>query len=316
MSKRLMGLVVTIVIGLSLYHWLNPLRTEHVVFYVLWFGVIAIPKTRFIGLVITPAYLFSLAYDVLRVFAVSAAERVSVTLVPAWERAIFGFMPPDAIQAIYHPVLHVIGGAVYTSHVVVMGIMAAYLLWRAREKYHRADREWRDYFHGFYWGFFLMNLLANATQLAWPVAPPWYIDLYGPVMPDGPIPGNAAGLIITDEILGISYFTNAYSVASYTFGAMPSLHVAMPAWVALHARRPGLRLAGWAFTAIMSFYAIYLNHHFVLDVIAGLALAVGTYALVQHGPLRGVPTRIHDYLEGAFERVPAISKTHVEAASE
>ncbi len=307
MSKRLIGLILGTAIGLTFYHLVNPLRTEHMVSYALWFGLIAIPKTRFIGLVITPAFLFSLAYDSLRVFAESAAERVSVTLVPSWEQAIFGFMPPEAIEAIYHPVLHIFGGAVYTSHVIVVGAMAIFMLAKARGRYGPEDPEWRDYFHAFFWGFLLMNLLANLTQLAWPVAPPWYIDLYGPVMPGEPIPGNAAGLLITDELLGIKYFTNAYAVSSYTFGAMPSLHVAMPAWVALHLRQRWARALGWIFTAIMAFYAVYLNHHFVLDLVAGVGLAIGVYWAVHRGPLAGVPTRMHQFLSGAFEKAPAWS---------
>jgi len=298
--RRLVRVIIGLIGGLVFYHLINPLRTEHLVSYLLWFGLIAIPKTRFIGLVLTPGFLFSMAYDSLRAFAESAAWRVSVTLVPTWEQALLGFNPVEAIEVLHHPVLHAIGEAVYTSHVIVVGAMAGWLLYRSRAHYGQHGGEWKRYFHGFYWGFFLMNLTANIIQLAWPVAPPWYLDLYGPVMPGEPIPGHAAGLLITDEILGISYFENVYSVASYTFGAMPSLHVAMPAWVALHLRKPWSRALGWGFTAIMAFYAVYLNHHFVLDLVAGIGLAIGVYWLIQ-GPLRDWPLRIHVWLAEAFE---------------
>lgn len=300
MSKRLLILSVVTFVALVGYFSVNPFRTEHGVFLGLWFGLLAVPRTRFMGLVLTPGFLFSLAYDSLRVFAESAARRVSLTLVPDWEVAIFGFMPPSAIEVIHNPVLDVIGGAVYTSHVIVVALMAGWLLFQSRHRYDDAD--WRDYFHAFFWGFFLMNLCANIVQVAWPVAPPWYIDLYGPVAPDGPIGGSAAGLLRTDEVLGIKYFENAYSVASYAFGAMPSLHVAMPAWVALHMRSTTSRITLWFFTFVMCFYAVYLNHHYVLDLVAGVALAIGVYWVVHHGPLKGKATATHQWLREAFSR--------------
>lgn len=58
--------------------------------------------------------------------------------------------------------------------------------------------------------------------------------------------------------------------------ALPSLHVALPAAIAMWARAVGMRR--WAalyalHTALTAFDVVYLGEHYVVDVLAGLALA-------------------------------------------
>jgi membrane-associated phospholipid phosphatase len=61
---------------------------------------------------------------------------------------------------------------------------------------------------------------------------------------------------------------------------MPSLHVAVPTWVTLWLKGRW-RIAAAFFTLVMSFYAVYLGHHFVLDLIAGVLLAMLVWVLIQ-----------------------------------
>jgi membrane-associated phospholipid phosphatase len=60
------------------------------------------------------------------------------------------------------------------------------------------------------------------------------------------------------------------------FGAVPSLHVAYALLVALEGWSVltyGWRVAAVAFFLTMCFSAVYLDHHWVLDALAGIAYA-------------------------------------------
>jgi inositol phosphorylceramide synthase catalytic subunit len=85
-----------------------------------------------------------------------------------------------------------------------------------------------------------------------------------------------------DAMLGIPYFHGMYARASDVFGAMPSLHCAYALIVLLEGwpvfRFP-LRLASIVFYAGMCFSAVYLDHHWVLDTIAGSAYCVAIVAV-------------------------------------
>lgn len=74
---------------------------------------------------------------------------------------------------------------------------------------------------------------------------------------------------------------------------MPSLHSAYPVIVLFYATRHRARLFNAVFVAIMLgflFAAVYTSHQYVLDVLAGMTMAVvGIYTfqlLCRKGPLR------------------------------
>jgi membrane-associated phospholipid phosphatase len=64
---------------------------------------------------------------------------------------------------------------------------------------------------------------------------------------------------------------------------VPSLHVSYPLMIALFGwpvlRWPG-RTFVVAFLVTMCVAAVYLDHHWIIDVLLGLAYALGVYALV------------------------------------
>jgi membrane-associated phospholipid phosphatase len=76
-----------------------------------------------------------------------------------------------------------------------------------------------------------------------------------------------------DAWLGVPYFAGMYGRASDVFGAMPSLHVAYALIVVLvgwPSLPPLWRAASLAFFFLMTFAAVYLDHHWVLDAVAGI----------------------------------------------
>lgn len=87
------------------------------------------------------------------------------------------------------------------------------------------------------------------------------------------------------DILG-SAATRAPSETLNISGAMPSMHVAWTTWCAYAAftmLRERYRRAAWLvwlFPALVAFIVLVTGHHFVLDIVAGVALLAAVAALI------------------------------------
>jgi membrane-associated phospholipid phosphatase len=90
-----------------------------------------------------------------------------------------------------------------------------------------------------------------------------------------------------DAWLGVHYFGGFYARSKNVFGAMPSLHCAYPLLIVLEGWKPfaalerakwPLRVASVAYSLWMCAAAVYLDHHWILDVIVGLGFALVTFA--------------------------------------
>ncbi|HYH98730.1 phosphatase PAP2 family protein [Hyalangium sp.] len=138
------------------------------------------------------------------------------------------------------------------------------------------------------WAFLLMNAMGVVTYVVYPAAPPWYVMQYGPGPADLTAAPSPAGTSRFDALLGIRYFANFYARNPNVFGAMPSLHVAYPVLVTWQAWRMGWawRVGTAGFAALVAFSAIYLQHHYILDVVAGLVAALVACAVVEYAVAR------------------------------
>jgi len=143
----------------------------------------------------------------------------------------------------------------------------------------------------FAWAFFAVNLLGFATYHLYPAAPPWYFHRYGCTVDLHALASAGPNLTRVDALLGVSYFSGMYGRASDVFGAVPSLHVAYPTLMLavgwpLHGTLGRGLLA--LFLLWMAFSAVYLDHHWVVDIIAGVAYAlVVAYGARRLAPLFG-----------------------------
>ena len=126
----------------------------------------------------------------------------------------------------------------------------------------------------FMWTFFLMNVMGFLTYHLYPAAPPWYYHAHGCTVDMLARPSEGPNLARVDQLLGVQYFTAMYGRSSDVFGAIPSLHVAYPLLIALetwrHVSRP-LRVTTVAYSVLMAFAAIYLDHHWIIDALVGVA---------------------------------------------
>lgn len=185
-----------------------------------------------------------------------------------------------------HPLLDVITGVTYLLFLVVTFGLAAPMYLRSRPKMLELSL-----------GFLLVNAIGWSVWLVYPAAPPWYIDVYGKGPAVLAAASNAAGLLRLDALLGIPLTEVIYSKSTNVFGAMPSLHVAYATLVACVAYplRGAYRAGTIAFAISMAFSAVYLRHHYILDVLAGVALAVVVVLIVRPiskrlSPRLGVPS--------------------------
>lgn len=250
-----------------------------------------------------PFAIFAVVYDGLRYVTpiVLAANSVHVAEPYLLESYLFGAtggVPATqlVVARCQSVALDLLAAFAYVFYIVEVLLFAAYLLLRDRPLLQR-----------FAWSFLLLNLLGFATYLLYPAAPPWYVAQYGmgPAVLDAP--ASAARLIEIDHLLGIAYFQTVYSQSSAVFGALPSLHAAYPLLVWLHARRVLPRL-GWlllSFWLLVCFSAVYLGHHYVIDVLLGAVYSALIYSVMEVVALSHGPTRAPELQPITDPSVPA-----------
>jgi hypothetical protein len=224
-----------------------------------------------------PFGLVALAYDSLRFYKHLVRGAVNVAEPYLLERSLFGVPGPDGSiltlnefwQLHQHSILDLYAGFFYISFLALFALTAAY--WRF---VHPGSRK-RPEARGPAWAFLWTNLAGYATYLIYPAAPPWYVALYGlgPARLDAA--PSAAGGLRFDSLLGVDVFASFYSKSQDIFGAIPSLHVAYPMIAVFFAYRLGVGRA-WTTVFYLSIFfgAIYLNHHYVIDLILGSLYAL------------------------------------------
>ena len=133
----------------------------------------------------------------------------------------------------------------------------------------------------FGWAFLILNLAGFVTYHLYPAAPPWYFHQHGCTVDLAALPSEGENLARVDAWLGVHYFREFYGRASDVYGAVPSLHVAYPLLILLFGW-PILRWPGRAFAivflAAMCTAAVWLDHHWIIDVVLGLMYTLVVFA--------------------------------------
>lgn len=131
--------------------------------------------------------------------------------------------------------------------------------------------------------FLVVNVMGFITYFIYPAAPPWYVAAHGLGPAEANIEPSAAAAQRFDALLGTHFF-DVYHRGIDVFGAIPSLHVAYPLIALVLALRfDELRRLRWlaaGFVPLMVFSAIYLQHHYLIDVVIGLAYGGVSLAIV------------------------------------
>jgi inositol phosphorylceramide synthase catalytic subunit len=219
---------------------------------------------------LVPYLLFVIAYDAVRYGrdAWLTRERVTVCGIRSLEQKLLSFgsgsTPGDWAQRHANVALDLLFAAPYFVFAYVVLGYGLVLYFVDRPRMSR-----------FLWAFLVANLIAFVIWLAYPVAPPWYQRAHGCVV-DLAVRPSPAGLARVDALLQIPYFQTFYGKSTYVFGAMPSLHCTYPmvglltAWRHVSWKTRPLHIA---YVSLMFCASVYLDHHYVLDGLAGFCLA-------------------------------------------
>lgn len=260
--------------------WLIGFRPEQLVLVALVNGCFFLSHTsrRFI-IGFSIFVVFWVLYDYMRAFPNYAYRAVDVAPIYFTEKRLFGLsyhgqrLTPNEFWLLNHrPWLDVLCGAFYLCWVPIPLGFAAYLFFANRRL-----------FFAFSLTFLLVNILGFIIYYLHPAAPPWFGQQHG--LRFVPLTmGSTAGLARFDSFFGVSIFQSIYAKNANVFAAMPSLHSAYPVVVAFYATKNRM---GWligVFLTIMLgiwFAAVYTSHHYVLDVLAGLAVALAGIGIIR-----------------------------------
>jgi len=130
----------------------------------------------------------------------------------------------------------------------------------------------------FFWCWGLLNFVSVTAQLVWPTAPPWYVELYGTKPPSYSMGGSPAGLANADNILRFKLFAMVYGNSPVVFGSFPSLHGAWPIMITIFTPNgKRFKIAGAIYASLVWWAAMYLNHHYLTDLLGGLFFVIITY---------------------------------------
>ncbi|WP_375417183.1 phosphatase PAP2 family protein [uncultured Hymenobacter sp.] len=270
-------------------YWLIGFRPEQLVLVGLFAGgYYASALTRRFMLGFSIFIVFWIIYDYMKAFPNYAYRPVDIGHLYNLEKSLFGIsaggrmLTPNEFWLTHHTaLLDVLCGLFYLCWIPVPLAFAGYLFFQDRRL-----------FFEFSLTFLLVNLLGFTIYYLHPAAPPWYVQRYG--LGFQPLTlGSTAGLARFDQLLGVPVFAGIYAKNSNIFAALPSLHSAYPVIVLFYAVRHRAGLLSVAFAGVMLgiwFAAVYTSHHYVLDVLAGIAVAllgIGTFRrLLRQRPLR------------------------------
>lgn len=227
------------------------------------------------------------AYDLMRGIADDLAPRVHIAAPYRLELALFGPLFGGQIPSFWFlqwqdridgtVLKHLLDGMASTCYALHMAapLVLAWILWHTVRD--------RPMFYRFVIAFALTTWAAYATYLLYPAAPPWYVRDYGFVQPTAAFKGAGAGTMVAfDKNLGFPLFESVYRhLNPNKFAAIPSLHAAFPSLILYFAlRRFGRKALPVAlFPAGVFFSAVYLNHHYVIDLLLAILYVAGAVAV-------------------------------------
>lgn len=258
------------------------LRVEHFLivglFLTLFFSG---HTTRKLAVGLIPFIIFGISYDWMRVYPNYMVNPIDIENLYNTEKMLFGItesgktlIPCEYFMIHNSAVSDFLAGIFYLGWVPVPIIFALYL-------YIKKER---NLFLRFSIAFLLVNFLGFACYYIHPAAPPWYAINFGfePIMDT---PGNMAGLVRFDELVGIPLFGSIYGRNANVFAAVPSLHSAYLVVVLFYAIR---KKSSWPILTIICiflvgiwFTAVYTAHHYIIDVLLGILCAIAGIALFE-----------------------------------
>lgn len=158
------------------------------------------------------------------------------------------------LAQIQNPIFDLIAAVPYLLHFTLPFLYGAFL------HFHKKDNESLS---RYIFSFGLTNSIGVLLQYTFPTPPPWLVMGKSP----------EANFVRVDEMTHIPIFHLIYSNSPLVCGAFPSLHTAWPA-VILFNENPWIgKWFCWLHVFLIGSAAMYSTHHYLIDVLAGFALA-------------------------------------------
>lgn len=271
-SVIVVGITILFSILTSIFVGLRPEHFLLIALFLLLFFVNT--KTRKLAVGLLPFLIFGISYDWMRVYPNYLVNPIDVEGLYNLEKALFGItvdgavlIPCEYFNLHTTAIADFLAGIFYLGWVPVPVAFGLYL-------YFKKDR---DMFLRFAMVFLFVNLLGFTCYYIHPAAPPWYAMNYGfePILNT---PGNMAGLVRFDELIGFPLFNSIYGRNANVFAAVPSLHSAYLVVVLFYAVK---KKCNWGILSVVTiflfgiwFTAVYTSHHYIIDVLLGILCAV------------------------------------------
>ena len=241
-----------------------------VVLFNLLFYASAITRKFITGFSIFVVYW--IIYDYMKAFPNYEYSTVHIADIYNFEKHLFGIhlqgkllTPNEYWRFNGTTFLDILTGIFYLCWIPVPMGFAIYLFFTRRRQ-----------FLLFLLTFVLVNFLGFIVYYTFPAAPPWYVQYHGFTFHQLTA-GNTAGLAKFDAYFNVSIFKSIYAKGSNVFAAMPSLHSSYPVIVLYYGLKNKLGKANIFFGVVMLgiwFSAVYLSHHYIIDVLAGIVCAI------------------------------------------
>ncbi len=249
------------------------MKTEHWFLIGLWLSSYYIhEKSRKFILGFSIWIIYWIIYDSMRIIPNYEVSAVHIKQPYELEKSLFGILsedmrltPNEYFLIHNNSVLDFLTGFFYINWVPVPLAFAVYLFIKNKELFIK-----------FSLVFLFVNIAGFIIYYIYPAAPPWYVQIYGFDLHIG-VPGNRAGLERFDNLTGIPIFEGIYNKNANVLAAIPSLHATYPLIVLYFGIKKGLKKINWLFIIFMFgiwFSAVYSSHHYIIDIIIGVILAV------------------------------------------
>jgi hypothetical protein len=280
-SVTALGIIVVFGILTAVFIGFRP---EHFVLIILYSALFFLNnETRKLAAGLLPFLIFGISYDWMRVFPNYTVNPIDVENLYNLEKDLFGIIsggarliPCEYFAIHQHPVADFLSGIFYFGWVPVPIGFGIYLYLKQK----------KDIYLQFAMVFLFTNLLGFGCYYIYPAAPPWYAMEYGfePVLST---PGNMAGLARFDQLINFPLFDSIYGRNANVFAALPSLHSAylvVALFYALKAKSPvSIVILIVVFMIGIWLTAVYTAHHYIIDVLAGVACALAGIFLFEYG---------------------------------
>ncbi len=259
----------------------HTLRSDHWLIGALVIGLnLAGGPTKRILIYLAPFVLTGVVYDSQRYWGDFVRGRIRIEEPYNFDKFFFGIQtasgvltPNEWFQLHTHWLLDLYTGFFYLTFIFIYMAMNAWYnfgLERFRKNFNSTAAMQMG------WAFFWVNVIGYSTYYWYPAAPPWYVAIYGLGPVNMTALPNPAGCVRFDQLLGTNFFGEMYGRSADVFGAIPSLHIAYPLQAIFFAFRfNSLKIFSIVFYLTMCFSAVYLNHHYILDILWGSAYAIG-----------------------------------------